>query len=187
MTQISETGLEDRRLGRDGAPEAVSRSSDVVAFLTQVSLFKEFNVTDLEDLAARLREQPLMRGQVLFREGEPGEEMFFVRHGSIIISKAVTERAEEVLMRMGPAQFFGEMSLFDQAPRSATVRAESDTLLLALHREDFRRFVAASPRIAAAFFRAYGEAVVERLRGTNNLVAEARWGLEATGLEMSVR
>ena len=77
-------------------------------------------------LGASLRERALKRGQVLFREGDSGEEMFLVRRGSIVISKPVTGRVEQVLARIGPGDFFGEMSLFDRSPRSATVQADSD-------------------------------------------------------------
>ncbi len=188
MIQAIETVLRYGPSGRHSSPEAdpVSAPAEAIAFLQGVRLFKEFTATDLADLAARLRERKLRRGEVLFHEGEAGEEMFFVRRGTVIISKAVTGRVEEVLARMGPGEFFGEMSLFDGAPRSATVRAESDVLLLALDRESFQRFVAASPRVAAVFFRAQGQAVVEHLRGANHLVAEVtRWGLEATGLDAS--
>ena len=166
----------------------VTSAADTAAFLRGVRLFREFPAGDLDELTACLREQELPSGQVLFREREPGDEMFFVRRGTVIISKAVTAQVEEVLTRMGPGEFFGEMSLLDGAPRSATARAVSDVLLLALDRGNFQRFVAASPRSAARFFRAYGEAVAERLRGTNDLVTEAtRWGLEATGLDTPVR
>lgn len=163
----------------------VSDSAGTTTFLRQVRLLAELTPSELQALAVRLRELELRRGEILFREGEPGEEMFFVRRGTIIISKGVTTSLDEVLARLGPGEFFGEMSLFDGAPRSATARAETDTELLALDQRGFQDFVTASPRVTALFFHAYGQAVIERLRGTTNLVAEVtRWGLEATGLDL---
>ncbi len=162
--------------------------SDTLAFLREVRLFKDIETPELTALGLSLRERSLRRGQVLFHEGEMGEEMFVVVRGSIVISKPVKERVEQVLARMGAGDFFGEMSLFDRSPRSATVQADSDVTLLALDREALSRLTDISPRAAAAFFYALVQVFIERLRQSGDLVAEVtRWGLEATGLDMDAR
>jgi CRP-like cAMP-binding protein len=166
----------------------VSSPVETAAFLREVPLFKGIAEPELDALAGTLRERPLKRGQVLFREGEVGEEMFIVLRGSIVISKPVTGRVEQVLDRVGPGDFFGEMSLFDRSPRSATIQADSDATLLVLDREAMRRLTELSPRAAAAFFHALVQVLVARLRASGDLIAEVtRWGLEATGLDLDGR
>ena len=166
----------------------MSSPAETLAFLREVRLFKDIGAPELATLAGSLRERPLRRGQVLFREGEVGEEMFIVLRGSIVISKPVTGRVEQVLDRIGPGDFFGEMSLFDRSPRSATIQADSDVTLLVLDREALRRLTEQSPRAAAAFFHALVLVFIQRLRASGNLVAEVtRWGLEATGLDLDSR
>lgn len=166
----------------------MSSPAETLAFLREVRLFKDIAAPELATLAGSLREQPLRQGQVLFREGEIGEEMFVVLRGSIVISKPVTGRVEQVLARISPGDFFGEMSLFDRSPRSATIQADSDATLLVLDREAMRRLTEQSPRAAAAFFHALVQVFIERLRASGDLVAEVtRWGLEATGLDMDAR
>ena len=166
----------------------MSSPAETLAFLREVRLFKDIAAPELTALAQSLRERPLKRGQVLFREGEVGEEMFVVQRGSIVISKPVTGRVEQVLARMGSGDFFGEMSLFDRSPRSATVQSDSDATLLVLDREALRRLTELSPRAAAAFFQALVQVFIERLRASGDLVAEVtRWGLEATGLDLDSR
>jgi CRP/FNR family transcriptional regulator, cyclic AMP receptor protein len=166
----------------------VSSPAEKLAFLREVRLFKGIADPELATLGESLRERPLKRGQVLVREGEAGEEMFVVLRGSMVISKAVTGRVEQVLARIGPGDFFGEMSLFDRSPRSATVQTDSDATLLVLDREALRRLTEQSPRAAAAFFHALVQVFIERLRASGDLVAEVtRWGLEATGLDMDAR
>ncbi|MGH7312840.1 MAG: cyclic nucleotide-binding domain-containing protein [Candidatus Rokuibacteriota bacterium] len=158
------------------------------AFLKTVRLFKEFAEPELLALASRLHERALRKGQVLFREGDRGEEMFVVRSGSVVISKAVTGRVEQVLGRESSGSFFGEMSLFDRAPRSATVQAEADAVLLVLDRDNLTILTEVNPRAAAAFFQALVHVFIGRLRASGNLVAEVtRWGLEATGLDVESR
>jgi CRP-like cAMP-binding protein len=166
----------------------VSTPAETLAFLREVRLFKDIELPELALLGESLHERPLRRGQVLFREGEFGEEMFVVVRGAIVISKPVRERVEQVLARIGPGDFFGEMSLFAHSPRSATVQAESDATLLVLDRDALNRLIERSPRAAAAFFYALVQVFIERLRASGDLVAEVtRWGLEATGLDMEGR
>lgn len=158
---------------------------DYVPFLRTVSVFKDLAEPHLTALTLRLRERALKKGEVLFREGDKGDEMFLICDGTVVVSKPVLGRVEQVLARMGRGEFFGEMSLFDQAPRSATIQAETDTLLLYLDRESLRQFIEISPRAAAAFFFQMVQIFVARLRESGNLVAEVtRWGLEATGLDL---
>jgi len=145
-------------------------------------------VPELTVLASSLRERSLKKGQVLIREGDVGDEMFLLRRGSMVISKSVTGRVEQVLARIGPGDFFGEMALFDRSPRSATVQSDSDSSLLVLDREGLRQLTEESPRAAAAFFHALVQVFIERLRASGDLVAEVtRWGLEATGLDLDAR
>ena len=158
---------------------------DTVRCLRDVRLLEEFSDADVENLAGRLLEVRLAPGRVLFWEGDHGDHMYFVREGVLVVSKTVTSGVEEVLARVGPGEFVGEMSLLDGAPRCATARAETHAVLLALDRRSFEEFVAGSPRVAALFFRAQVRATVARLRTSDELVAETvRWGLEATGLDV---
>ena len=162
--------------------------ADLLRFLRGVRLFTRFGEPDLIALEGSLRERHLRKNQVLFREGDPGDEMFIVRDGTVLVSKAIKGRVEQVLDRVGPADFFGEMSLLDSSPRSATVQAETDARLLALDRTGLQRLTDTDPRAAAAFFDAMVHVFIERLRRSTHQVAEAtRWGLEATGLDVESR
>jgi CRP-like cAMP-binding protein len=166
----------------------VSASPAILAFLREVRVFEAFSDPDLADVVSRLRERELRRRQILFREGDGGDEMFIVRRGTMLISKAVTGKVEQVLVRVEPADFFGEMSLFDGSPRSATAQAETDVELLVLGRDSLQAMTETAPRAAAAFFYAMVQVFMERLRRSTQQVAEAtRWGLEATGLDVEAR
>ena len=163
-------------------------SAETLAFLHDVRVFEAFSDPDLATLAERLRERDLRRHQILFREGDRGDEMFIVRRGTILISKAVTGKVEQVLVRVEPFDFFGEMSLFDGSPRSATAQAETDVELLILGRDSLQAMTETAPHAAAAFFYAMVQVFMERLRRSTQQVAEAtRWGLEATGLDVEAR
>ena len=169
------------------APAGEEAQADVVAraaFLRTLSLFSAFSLAELIALADHIEERALIRGQMLFQEGENSAEMFLVRRGVVLISKGVTPRVEKVLTRMDAGEFFGEMNLFGCLPRSATARAETDTDLLVIHRETLEVMLAMRPAGALAFFTAMVREFCTRLAATDDLVSEVtRWGLEATGLE----
>jgi CRP/FNR family transcriptional regulator, cyclic AMP receptor protein len=162
----------------------VAKSADF-RFLREVLLFKDIAEDEEAAVWARLEERRLRRGDVLFREGEKGKELFIIRSGAVIVSKHVKGRVEQVLARLGPGDFFGEMSLFDDQPRSATIQAETETIMYGLDRSSLDHLIEQNPRAATAFFTQVVLVLVKRLRDSSDLVAEVtRWGLEATGLDV---
>ncbi len=89
-----------------------------------------------DDLFQRFgREFP--RGAVLFREGEPGKEMFVVQAGRVTISKRAGD-VEKVLTTLGRGEFFGEMSILNNKPRSATATCAEDCAPARHRRQDLR-------------------------------------------------
>ena len=160
-----------------------------IAFLRLVPIFKDVDEQALLALWPSLRERRLRKGEVIFRAGDPGDELFLIFSGSVVVSKPVTGRVEQVLNRLGQGEVFGEMSVFgDEQKRSATIQAETDVMLLGLGRESLTRFIESSPKDAANFFLEMVRFTFKRLRDTSDLVAEVtRWGLEATGLDVEHR
>ena len=157
-----------------------------VAFLRQVPIFKDVDEQVLLALWPSLRERRLRKGEVIFREGDPGDELFVIFSGSVVVSKPVTGRVEQVLNRLGQGEVFGEMSVFgDEQRRSATIQAETDTVLYWLDRANLEELIKENPRAATAFFKQLVQVFIKRLRDSSDLVAEVtRWGLEATGLNV---
>ena len=157
-----------------------------IGFLRRVLYFKDVEEAVLLALWPSFRERRLKKGDVLFRAGDPGEELYLIRDGRIVVSKPVTGRVEQVLSRLASGEVFGEMSVFgDERRRSATCQAEIDTMLYSLDRDSLNRFVAGSPLAAAKFFQQMAQVAFQRLRDSSDLVAEVtRWGLEATGLDI---
>ena len=117
-----------------------------IDFLRQVPLFQDVEESVLRELWFTFRERRLRKGDVLFRTGDPGEELFLIKEGSIVVSKPVTGRIEQVLARLEPGEAFGEMSVFgDERHRSATCQADADAVLYSLDRDSLSRFIAGKP------------------------------------------
>jgi CRP-like cAMP-binding protein len=121
-------------------------------------------------------------GDVICHEGELGNEMFIISSGKVLVCKAIESQIETVLARFGPGECFGEFSLFDNAPRSATVQAEEVTELLVFKRSDLEILIQKDPTLAANFLLVMLDEIAHRIRSTNEQLNEAiRWGLQARG------
>lgn len=124
--------------------------------LKQVPLFSACSDKELSRIAALVDETDRPAGAVLVREGQAGNEAFVITSGQ---AKATLNGRE--LATLGPGDAVGEMSLLDNAPRSATVTAESDVHLLVLTHQTFDQLVSETP-VAKALLRS----LAQRLRHT---------------------
>jgi len=110
-------------------------------FLTGVSLFQSLSRDDRECLAASLKRRSLKKGEALFRKGDEGTSLYIVKSGSVKVVLP-SEMGEEVAAAiLSEGDFFGEMALLDEMPRSADVVALEPSELLALRQKDFLRFL----------------------------------------------
>lgn len=109
-------------------------------------------------------EKQLKSGEVLFKEGAPGDEMYLIRSGKIRIVKDL-EGTKKTLAIIGEGEFFGEMALLDKRPRSAAAIAETDAKLIIVDRNAFLSSVNKNP-----FIKYIIETLTTRLRKTNNML-----------------
>lgn len=123
---------------------------------------------DPGDLLRRFgREFP--RGTVLFREGDPGGEMYVVHRGKVSISAKVGA-VEKVLSTLGQGEFLGEMSILNDAPRSATATCVEDCLLLVVDARTFEAMVRGSAEIAIRMIQKLAGRLAEADRQIENLL-----------------
>ena len=123
--------------------------------LGNVRLFSSCTNRELGRIASLVDEVDAPKGKVIVRQGEPGRECFVIRDGR---AKASVRGKGSV--KLGPGSFFGEMSLLDGGPRSATVTAETDMRLLVLGSREFSSLVNEVPNVAVRMMRG----LAERLR-----------------------
>jgi len=134
--------------------------------LANIPLFESLTDDDVDALASRLETVEYGEGDVIFCQGDEGSSLFVVDDGAVEISYG-EGKTKFVLASLFPGQYFGELSLFDGAPRSATATALKRSRLIRLHRDALVEFVNGSP---AAALRIIGE-MSERLRQTNELMS----------------
>jgi CRP/FNR family cyclic AMP-dependent transcriptional regulator len=119
-----------------------------VLFLKEVATFGKLSDQQFERLADFCREEIFKAGSPVFSQGDPGEALYIVVDGRVGVDREVTDKNDTVsLMVVKPHEYFGEMSLFHDAPRSVTATALRDTTTLTVSRDDFAEFVEMFPRI----------------------------------------
>jgi len=139
---------------------------DVV--LARAGLFQGVDPAAAEALATELTYSDASRGQVIFAEGEPGDSLYIVVRGKVKIGRRAADGRENMVAVMGPSDLFGELSLFDPGPRTATATALTPARLAALDHSALRPWIADRPEIAEQLLRV----LARRLRRTNDALAD---------------
>jgi CRP/FNR family cyclic AMP-dependent transcriptional regulator len=129
-----------------------------VLFLKSIDLFSQIPGEDLAAIAVISTEEPRDKADQIFAEGDPGDALYFVIDGKVRVHKA-----NRVLAELGERECFGEMSILDASPRSATVTALDDSNLLKITREDFSEIMTEKPEIAQGIIKV----LTRRLREAN--------------------
>lgn len=122
----------------------------IANFLATVPLFKSLDAAERERFAELVREKSYPKGSVILFEHDPGDALFVVRSGRVKVVLLADDGREVILSLLGVGEYFGELSLIDDQPRSAHVIAMEESALLVLRRDDFRRRVDSSPGVAWA-------------------------------------
>jgi len=102
-------------------------------------------------------------GQVIFCEFEPGTSFYMIRKGKVRISK-ISETQEKILDVLTEGSIFGEMAILEQAPRSATAIAETDTSLIEFTKENFKDLLSQYPDLLASLIRILSKRIFEAKR-----------------------
>lgn len=131
-----------------------------VLFLKSIDLFSQIPGEDLSQIAQITDEVHYEEGDEVVREGDPGDSLYLVIEGKVRV-----HRGRQGLAELGERQVFGEMSLLDSEPRSASVSAVSDLTLLKIARDDFNEILAEKAEIAQGIIKV----LTRRLRNTLSL------------------
>jgi CRP-like cAMP-binding protein len=136
--------------------------------LRKAPLFSALDEEAATALIASMSTQKLRRGEVLFREGDSGDKLYLVTEGKVKLGRTSSDGRENLLAVLGPGQMFGELTLFDPGPRSATVTAVTDCEFLSLSHDDLQQWLEGRPAVARGLL----AQLASRLRRANDVVAD---------------
>ena len=126
-----------------------------MVFLKASKLFSGMDAEELPALERAARLQTYQAGRNIFQEGDPGDGLYVIVEGKVQITFLVGQDQRRVLSRLGPGDFFGEMAVLDNHPRSATAAAETDTQVYFIRRDDLQHVLASSPALAVSLVKEF--------------------------------
>jgi CRP/FNR family transcriptional regulator, cyclic AMP receptor protein len=142
-------------------------TSPGASMLHSIPLFHDLNETDLKVVSELTVERVVPRGTVVLTEGDVGDSLFAIVSGRVKVFIGDEDGREIILKILGPGDFFGEMSLIDQEPRSASVAALEPTTLKVLSAQAFQECLTRAPRIATTVM----QALAKRLRDADRKIS----------------
>jgi CRP/FNR family cyclic AMP-dependent transcriptional regulator len=151
--------------------------------LAHLPIFATLDAAGQADLERRLTRRVVAAGEPVFWFGDAGDTLYVIDSGQAEVTAPDTDGRHVLLDTLGPGEIFGELSMLDGGPRSATVRALTDCALIGLHRDAFHAFLRARPDVAIDVLQVLGArqrastATIRGLKNPNAVLAEGttRW------------
>ena len=170
-------GLSAAGSGRRAGTGSRLRAGSVAAWHTvgvdhetvrRAPLFAGLDEEAAESLIKQMSAKHMERGDVLVHEGDQGDRLYVIGEGKVKLGRSSVDGRENLLAILGPGEMFGELSLFDPGPRTATATAVAETQVLALSTEQLREYLQGRPQVALTLL----AALARRLRRTNESLAD---------------
>jgi CRP/FNR family transcriptional regulator, cyclic AMP receptor protein len=168
----AKTSTRKRVEGTRELQEVQVRSED------KVDLFKErgLSATEMKLLATFSAEERFRAGSMIFREGDAGDKLYIVLDGRVRISKFIPGVGEEALALLDRGDFFGEMALIDDQPRSADAKAhESPATVLSIDRATLNEILSMDPHASLQFLNLLCRMISSRLREINDKIVQWKY------------
>ena len=135
--------------------DKASYLSETSAFVLVLSpLFADLDSATIALIVAQLTEEVWPAGHILFEELVPGDTLYIIMDGRVQISRTFQDGERRVIREMGPGEFFGEMALLEDKPRSACASTMTPTTCLTVTRQRFNTLIEQHPAVAINFFKA---------------------------------
>jgi len=139
--------------------------------LTKINLFENLTELELGKIEKICRMEAFAKNAVLFKEGDPGDRCYIITVGEVRISKFIPNIGEEALPVLKQGDYFGEMALIDNFPRSAHAIANTDMEALSINKTDLDKILIMDRELGYKLLWTFTKTLSKRLRETNEKLA----------------
>jgi len=137
--------------------------------LAKVSLFEELQEKDLQALAARATVRKFPKNSILINEGDTTASLYLILSGKVKVFASDEEGKEVLLNELKEGEYFGELSLIDEEPRSASVLATEVCQMMIISRDDFVEYLQKNASISLSLLRVLARKLRQQTDNTKNL------------------
>ena len=161
------TGLQ-AYFSQTSIPDSAAASGAGIApgSLRRIKILSQLNDAQLDRLIEFMELHPVPQWMAVVKQGDAGDGMYLILQGELRARVMVGDK-ETILATFGPGDFFGDMSLFDQGPRSADVIANVDSTVLKISDVAFDRLTREAPALTTPFLQATARTLAARIRADN--------------------
>ncbi len=149
------------------------------ALLSKVPIFSQLTNRELRNVSSIVHRREYSANERIFSQGDPGLGMYVIEKGKIEISYSESEDVVKELAVLGAGDFFGELSLLDESPRSASAIAKEHSRIIGFFRPDLINLLDRSPKAGTKILFKLGEVIGTRLRITNEQLGKLSAELES--------
>jgi CRP/FNR family cyclic AMP-dependent transcriptional regulator len=150
-----------------GSTKKKKKAGDIKELLHNVPLFEQLTDRELTGIERILHERMYNPDEEIFREGEPGVAMFIIQSGSVLIQVG---HSGKTLAELHEGEFFGELALLDDSPRSAGAKANTESKILAFSQPDLFSLMERNPNLGLKIILALARIIGERLKRMNEQI-----------------
>jgi len=148
-----------------------SASSDLV-FLSSVPIFDTLTNRQKQKLHSLIHIRHFNQNDIVFRQDDPGVGLYIIRNGMVSVWREHDDLTRTKIAELSEGDFFGEMSLLNDIPRSATIVAEKTSTLFGFFRSDLLSLMDSDPKLGVRVVYQLAKIVAERLRIINDTLAD---------------
>ena len=141
-------------------------------FLSQISIFNNLDFNLLGRIINITYTKMYQKGETIFNESDIGKAIFIIVSGNVEITKKISEKEEGILVILGSGDFFGEMALLEELPRSATARAIEESEIYIIYKVNFDSLIEKYPQVGVKIIKNLAAILSKRLRKTSEQVAD---------------
>ena len=144
------------------------KEGDILPVLRTIPIFEGLGFNDLKKIELIVHKRTFMPNEVIFYERQPGAGMYIIKRGLIKLTKTVNEERVKI-SELKDGEFFGEMSLLDEYPRSAEATAVEKTEALGIFRPDLFDLIESNPKLGYKILLRLSKSLASRLRETTEM------------------
>jgi len=181
LNKKNEVGHMENPIWGDSIFKRKKKAANIFTILKQVPIFSDLKNKELSEVEKIVHRRKYKKSEPIINMGDPGLGMYIIVKGSVEITEEDNAGQKNTLAKLADGAFFGDLALLDESPRSASAVALEDSDIIGFFRPDFLDLLYKKPKLGIKVLLALAKVIGERLRRTNELLAQIQQKKDVSG------